>query len=168
MNIITKTIKEYQIDRDWKLQIEESDDETAFFLCHARTGNAKLVDRIPGKSEDLEKDILEVVRTVSGAKEDNMFDMAVNPQHLVSTISGMWETCRGENEFLTNVAYMVIGSISRAYSEMWGSDKKWQLEATELPVGTAVAIHKVGEMLSSVEHNVGTVNAAAKNRNEPI
>ncbi len=167
MTTTQKSFTEYHIDRDFALWLLEADESTEVYLHHKRTKNTKLINRLDPDIKDLEKVILDEVSSLSDKKEDSMFDVSVNPAHLVETVSELWESSRGENEFLTNIAYMVISSIMNGYRKMWESDRKWALEDSDPDIAMGKAIQKLGKMLESVEHNSGKVNAASRYDEKP-
>ena len=98
---------------------------------------------------------------VMGLKEQVQSD--INPQEIVEKVSSLWKECGSENEFITNMAYMILGSVNTAYSQMLESEKPWALTDDDKDVAVMKALHKLGRMLSGIEHGSGRVNAVANN-----
>ncbi|MCR4842789.1 MAG: hypothetical protein K5840_05975 [Eubacterium sp.] len=162
MNKTTKTVTEYSIDRDWMFVVAEGDKTTVYLHCN-KSGTSKKVAEFDEAPANLDDEMGALKRKLEEFSDDIIYDTEMNPQHVVGKVSELWKDAKGENDFHNNVAYMVLGSMIKAYNEMYDSGNPWLPKNEELSVAIMKGVHKVGNMLSMVEHNVGGVNAQANN-----
>ncbi|MCR5785862.1 MAG: hypothetical protein K6G40_09520 [Eubacterium sp.] len=163
----TKNITEYVVDRDWSLWVV-CEADTEIFLFNKKSRNAKFILKEKGSLENPDEYILEVIRNMDSFKDDIVFDKDVDPRHIVEEISKLYKTCRSENEYRTNLAYMILGAISKSYNDMKEAGDGFYTEEADMHVNIMKSAHRVGEMLESVESNNGLVNAVAKNKTSPF
>ncbi len=162
-----KNVTEYVVDRDWSIIISE-DKDTDVFLYNAKSRNAKFILKQQGRIENPDEYVLDVIRNIDKFKDDIVFDKEVDPKHIVDEISKLYKTCRGEKEFQANIAYMILGAISKTYNDMEEAGDGFKTEDSNVHVNIMKTVHRVGEMLESVESRDGLVNAVANNKTSPF
>lgn len=168
MKKIEKTVTEYEVDKVWSIVVERSG-VIKYHLLNKMAGTSKVVQIAPdAEMEDIDTVVEQMIKGIRQLQEDMIFDNQVNPKHMVDKMAGVWKTCQNESEFITNVTYMILGIMVKAYNDMEQSKEGFKLSDSDVNVSIMTSVHKVGETLMSVEHKRGSVNVASNNQVESL